>query len=267
MINSIHDFKIFNPNYLDFPKEIRVKHIDDWKYEYFKLTDNIGYWLAESPFYDDGFEKFKSFVSQCPICHLNNEEMCDDSNPFSTIHLPHWSYSAIIDLLKQFYDREIYGNSYIHNPSQSEWGNIFDSSISKPLKWSAFPHLDYAYGIVGNMWFTNHNLEDTGTALYEYSGKIYNIHYDFMVDKSHPLYEDWQKIYNNERSSNWLTISQNELEKWGFKRVGIVPTKYNGMSLYKSNVPHNPYITERCKFRWSHTFAFSHEKFIVNTSL
>ena len=89
---------------------------------------------------------------------------------------------------------------------------------------------------------------------------MYNEIYDFQVDTSHPMHNEWRAISENpQRASAWFNIPDDELEKWGFELIGIAPNKEGTMTMYEANIPHLAYITEGVNFRWSHAFAFSHE--------
>lgn len=267
MISSISDFRILYPSMVNFAKIIKVKSFKDWEYEYIPLSKTVGYWIADSPFYGDGFEIFKNFVLQNPIWKLNIEEQLEDPNPMSTIHLPPWSVEDVLFLLKKFYCANILFDDILVEEKYEEWGNIYDSSIVNPIDCWRLPHIDYQSGIVGNMWFTNHDKNQTGTILYKYLGKFYGNYYDFHVDESHPLHKEWKELNTTKRSKGWKNLSDEELEKWGFIKLGMAPTYQGKMTLYKANIPHSVYIDDTCKFRWSHSFAFSHKPQIKNTDI
>ena len=48
------------PDANNFDRIIKLKNIDDLNIEYVKLDDNIGYWISENPFMENGFELFKN---------------------------------------------------------------------------------------------------------------------------------------------------------------------------------------------------------------
>ena len=267
MITSIHQFKNLYPNMVEFDNLIKVRSVDDLEYEYVALDKRVGYWITESPFYDNGFSMFKHFVHQNPVWKSNNEDGLEDPNPMATIHLPPWSAKKLIHLVKDFYCKNLNLSDSFIEEKHEEWGNIYDSSIVRPLDCWRLPHIDYQAGMIGNLWFTEHSKEETGTVLYHYTGKFYGNYYDFHVDTDHPLHDEWNEWDKYQRTDGWRNLSDDELEKWGFIKLGIAPTNYGGMTLYKSNTPHSVYISESCKFRWSHSFAFSHKPVLKNLDI
>ena len=56
------DFKICYPDANTIDKVLKVKSLDDFATEYVDLGQGIGYWIADNPFYNDGFEIFKNLV-------------------------------------------------------------------------------------------------------------------------------------------------------------------------------------------------------------
>lgn len=268
MITSINDFTILNPSMVKFKDFIKVKSLKDWDYEYFPLEKGYGYWIADSPFYDNGFELYRNFVSQVPVWKLNNEDELEDPNPMATIHLPPWSAKDLINLLKDFYCFHLRnGDRNFVDERHEEWGNIYDSSIVCPHDCWRLPHIDYQAGIIGNLWFTSHSKEETGTVLYKYLGKFYGNYYDFHVDDQHPLHNEWKELDKMKRTPGWKNLSDDELEKWGFIKLDMIPTQEGKMTIYEANIPHSVYINDSCKFRWSHSFAFSHKPPLKNLDI
>lgn len=267
MITSINDFKILSPNITNFRDIVKIKSLNDWDCEYFPLEKGIGYWIAESPFYENGFEVYKNFVSQCPIWKLNNEQSLEDPNPMATIHLPPWSTKDIINLLKKFYSVHLTNEQNFIDECYEEWGNIYDASIVRPHDCWRLPHIDYQAGIIGNLWFTSHTPTETGTVLYKYLGKFYGNYYDFHVDDQHPLHKEWKELDKMKRTEGWKNLTDDELEKWGFIKLAMIPTQESKMTIYQANIPHSVYIEDSCKFRWSHSFAFSHKPPLKNLDI
>lgn len=251
------EFKRCYPDANSFDKILKIKSASDWKVEYFPLTNDIGYWIGEDPFYDNGIEIYKNLIASFPIQKDNNSEYTTDPNPFDTIHLPEWAYKNLCFLVRDFYLRKFKPN--FTAPQIHEWGNVYFKNRSRPISCWRIPHVDYHYGMVANMWFTNHELKDSSTRLYKYHGRIYNNVYDFQVDTNHKMHNEWKSMAENPtRSDSWFNMDNQILEKWGFEFVGEVPTYKNTMSLYKANVCHVAYVSENVDFRWSHAFAFSH---------
>jgi hypothetical protein len=246
------NFTVCYPDRHSFNQVIKIKKLEDWAIEYIPLNATTGYWLAESPFYDNGFEIFKNLVNMFPVCSTNNDDQCLDANPFGTIHLPEWVAKDLINLIKQFYFKNFISSN--KNNQVSEWGNLFRND-ARPFKCFQIPHIDYLAGMIGNLWFTDHLPGTTGTEFYEYTGKMHGLLYDFQVDKAHPLFNEYQST--NYRLPEWENFT--DADRWGFKKIGMAPCQEGKMTLYTANTPHCPYIEKSVKFRWSHTFAFYHD--------
>lgn len=252
------DFKVCYPDANNFDKVIKIKSATEWNAEYVKLTDTIGYWVAEDPFKDDGFEIFKNLIASFPIQKDNNHIENFDPNPFDTIHVPEWVSKSICFLVRDFYHKNVRQDWY--DPQIHEWGNVYFKNKSRPIRCWRIPHVDYVHGMVANMWFTGHDIKDSGTKLYDYKGRMYNELYDFQVDQSHPMHLEWRHASENpQRADAWFNISDDELARWGFDLVGVAPNRAGTVTLYESNICHLAYINETVDFRWSHAFAFSHE--------
>jgi hypothetical protein len=252
------DFKVCYPDANNFNQVLKLKSLDEWNCKYTKLDDDLGFWTCDTPFRDDGFEIFKNLIASFPIQKDNNHPSNFDPNPFDTIHVPEWVSQDVCLLLKDFYLKNI--RSDIYDPQIHEWGNVYFKKNSKPITCWRIPHIDYPFGIVANMWFTDHPIKDSGTKIYRYHGKMYKELYDFQIDENHPNHKRWRAISEfPKRASTWFNIDEAELASWGFELAGIAPTAYNTMTMYRSNVCHLAYITDQIDFRWSHTFAFSHE--------
>lgn len=251
-------FKVCYPDANNFNRVIKVKKLDDWNTQFVPLEKNIGYWIAEQPFYDDGFELFKNVVSSFPIQKDNSHPDNFDPNPFDTIHLPDWATMNVCFLLRDFYFKHI--TDKVYDPQIHEWGNLYFKDRSRPIKCWRMPHIDYVHGIVANLWFTDHDLTDSSTKLYYYTGKMRNDIYDFQVDQDHPMHKEWRALSEfPTRLDSWYNPPEDEMRRWGFELVGETPTKAGTMTMYQSNISHNPFISENVDFRWSHAFAFSHE--------
>lgn len=251
------DFKVCYPDANNFSKVIKIKTLNEWKIEYVKLDGDIGYWIAENPFHDNGFELFRNLISTFPIQKDNNHPDNFDPNPFDTIHIPEWIYKDICFLIRDFY---LSNNKLpIVDPEIHEWGNVYFKSKAKPISCWRIPHIDYAHGMVANLWFTDHDIQDSSTKLYRYTGKMENEIYDFQIDETHKMHNRWKSVAENPtRSAEWFNMSDDELKSWGFEYVGAAPTKEGTMTLYKSNVCHSAYVSNAVDFRWSHAFAYSH---------
>ena len=251
------DFKICYPDANNFDNVIKLKSIDDLNIEYVKLDDNIGYWISENPFVGNGFELFKNLVSCFPIQKDNNDPTNFDPNPFDTIHLPDWVYKNLCFLLKEFYLRN--SQVYIVDPQIHEWGNVYVKNRTRPISCWRIPHVDYTYGIVANLWFTDHAVTDSGTKIYKYHGKMKDTIYDFQIDTTHKMHREWKRLAETPtRANSWFNMADDELSRWGFECLGIAPSKAGTMTMYNSNICHAAYISDNVDFRWSHTFGFSH---------
>jgi hypothetical protein len=254
------DFKYCNPDANRFRDVIKIKKLDNWSVEYFKLTEDIGYWIAEHPFEtDEQFELFKNVIASFPVQKDNSHPDNFDPNPFDTIHLPDWVYQDICFLIRDFYFKHV--TDKVQEPQIHEWGNLYFKNRTRPISCWRYPHIDYVYGMVANMWFTDHDIKDSCTKLYKYHGKMHNDVYDFQLDLNHPMRKEWEAISVKPfRMDSWINIPDDELARWGFELVGSVPTKEKTLSMYKANVCHTAVVGDAVDFRWSHAFAYSHEQ-------
>jgi len=198
---DINDFRKMSISSVYFNDEIKIKSIKNLEYEYIKLDKNVGYWITDCPFVDGSFIKYMEFVKSNPIWRMNNEYDLEDTNPFATIHLPDFSTRPLFNLLYQFYSSTI---GYNKDVSVNDWGNIYFKEHSRPIKRWRLPHMDYVSGLVANLWFTNHDINSTGTNLYFYKGVTHGINYDFQVNESHPLYKEW---HNDNVLSKYFSCS------------------------------------------------------------
>jgi len=242
------------PDANSFKDIIRVKSLEDWHVEYVPLTDTVGYWVGDDPFYDNGFELYRDLVAMFPIVSSNNDKYCWDANPFATIHLPSWASEAIAVLIKEFYLKNI--SPYGNNSQINEWGNLYRND-ARPLKSYQIPHIDYQAGFIGNLWFSSHEPGTTGTNIYEYTGKYIDSAYDFQVDPTHPLHKKYKA--NLYRLDKWENFSDKDAENWGFKKLGFAPCIEGKVTMYKANQPHCPWLDDSVKFRWSHSYAFHYD--------
>jgi len=251
-------FKVCYPDANNVNKVLKLKPIEDFNAKYIKLDNDIGYWVSDHPFVNNGFDIFRELIASFPIQKDNNHPDNMDPNPFDTIHVPEWVSGNIVSVVEEFY--RMSNTKTIFVPQLHEWGNVYFKEKARPITCWRIPHIDYIHGMVANLWFTDHDIVDSGTKLYRYTGKMYNEIYDFQQDTNHPRYKEWQQLADKPiRADAWFNISDEELQTWGFECVGIAPTKEGTMTWYKANVCHLAYISEKVDFRWSHTFAFSHE--------
>ena len=79
------DFKRCYPDANSFDKVLKLKPLENWKVEYVPLTNDVGYWVAEDPFYDDGFEIYKNLIASFPIQKDNNREEVWQRDPKKTL--------------------------------------------------------------------------------------------------------------------------------------------------------------------------------------
>jgi len=250
-------FKRCYPDANNFNQIIKLKKIHDWKFEYVELGQGIGYWIVEDPFEDDGFDHFKNIINCFPIQKNNSLNSSTQPNPFDTIHVPEWVHKDLCLLVRDFYIKHCTIN--IVDPQVHEWGNVYFKNLIRPISCWRIPHIDYEYGMVANLWFTNHKLEDSCTKLYKYHGVIKDLRYDFQIDTTHKMHQEWKYIAENpKKNEGWFNADDNELKRWGFEYVGSAPTREKTLTMYNANVCHTPFISDDVEFRWSHTFAFSH---------
>ena len=246
-------FNVCYPDANEFDHVIKIKSLEEWNVEYVPLDKDIGYWVADNPFQNNGFEIYKKLIGTFPIQKKNNNLECVDPNPFATIHVPTWASKPIIKLIESFYVKHV--NNFVSEAQFNEWGNVYQRD-ARPIDKFRIPHIDYESGIVGNLWFTDHPKDSSGTKLYRYKGKIIGLYYDFQIDSDHPLYRE--NLNRSNRLESWKNFSTEEASYWGFEEVGMAPSIYSKITMYSANVCHAPYVAEHIDFRWSHTFAFFH---------
>jgi len=252
------NFKRCYPDANNFSSLIHLKKIDDWKVEYVELEKNIGYWIVENPFIDDGFELFKNVIGAFPIQKNNSLVSSTQPNPFDTIHVPEWVHKDLCLSVRDFYVNFTKRNDIV-DPQVHEWGNLYFKDTVKPISCWRIPHIDYAFGMVANLWFTDHDVNDSCTKIYKYHGNIKDLIYDFQIDTNHKMHEEWKHLSENAvKSDHWFNTDDKELSRWGFEYLGSAPTKEKTLTMYMSNICHTPFVSENVNFRWSHTFAFSH---------
>jgi hypothetical protein len=255
------NFRYCYPDANEFDSVIKIKSYDDWNIEYVKLTDDIGYWIADNPFLDDGFDKYKNLASSFPIVKSHNHHNCKEPNPFESIHLPEWMCNGILLLMKSYFEPQFPPH---FDMRFSEWGNVYFKEKSKPLEYFRIPHMDFPCGVVANFWFSDHKPNTSGTSLYHYKGKTYKdgsnkMYFDFQVDTDHPKFQECRELFQcRKRLPQWKSFSKEECEYWGFEEVGIAPSIQSKMTLYNSHTPHAPFIDPSVQFRWSHTYAISY---------
>ena len=241
----------------EFPDHIHVKEPKEWDVEYVRLTQDIGYYIADDPFKEGSFDLYRQLASTFPIMTDTNRSDCRDPNPFATIHLPHWCNMDIFRLMRGYF------KNWFHAPVEqlnlTEWCNLYFKDESRPWNYFRLPHVDGPKGLVSNLWFTDNN--DAGTKLYKYHGKVINggdnkLYYDFMVDPEHPLFNEVKELcLNMKRLEGWKNLSEDEERHYGFECVGIAPCKKGTMTLYDTEISHTPYIEDTCDFRWSHAYC------------
>ncbi len=242
----------------EFPDLIKIKKPTDWNVEYIKLTDDIGYYVADDPFEDGSFDLYKSLAATFPIMTDTNKTNCRDANPFATIHLPHWCCIEIFRLMRGYF-RTWFGDAEVEQLHLTEWGNLYFKEESFPWDYFRLPHVDGAKGLVSNLWFTTN--PDSGTKIYKYHGNLFKgkddkLYYDFMVDQEHPLFNEVRELCTHmKRLDGWKNLSDDEERHYGFECVGIAPCKEGTMTLYDTEISHTPYIEDSCDFRWSHAYC------------
>lgn len=261
----VPNFKRCYPNANEFKKIIRIKSLSDWQIEYVQLDRELGYWIAESPFYDNGFDLYRELIANFPIVKDTNLDGCKDANPFATIHLPEWCCIDIFILMKSYFEDKL---PFHTSMNFSEWGNLYFKEESKPYDYFRLPHCDGPNGIVSNFWLTNHSENESGTLLYRYHGKIIKgpdnkLYFDYQADKNHPLFNECKELsLSKKRLSKWTPLTIEEERYWGFERIGVAPSHENTMTIYRTEIPHAPYVGSTCDFRWSHAYSITVESIL-----
>jgi hypothetical protein len=255
-------FKRCYPNSNQFADLIKIKSVDDWKVEYVQLDNEIGYWISDSPFYNDGFDLYRNLVSTFPIVKDTNLEGCSDANPFATIHLPEWCCLDIFILMKSYFSKRF--PVYL-NMNFSEWGNLYFKDEAKPYDYFRLPHCDGPNGIVSNLWFSDHPVDECGTVLYRYHGNVIKgpdnkLYFDYQFDKDHRLFNECRDLsLSKKRFDKWIPLTIEEETYWGFERVGVAPSRQGSMTIYNTEIAHSPYVGPTCEFRWSHAYSITFE--------
>jgi hypothetical protein len=253
---QIPHFKRCYPTVDKFRDIIKVKSLEDWDVQYVN-----GYWIAESPFYDDGFEIYRDLVSTFPIVKDTNLDGNTEANPFATIHLPEWCCLDLFLLLKSYFESSF---PYYTSMNFSEWGNLYFKKESRPWDYFRLPHCDGPYGIVSNFWFTDHPIEESGTRIYKYHGKTIKgpdnkLYFDYQCDSKHPLFEECKHLsINKTRLDEWKPLTEEEEKHWGFERLAVAPSYKNTMTIYNTETPHCPFVGDTCEFRWSHAYSINY---------
>ena len=71
-------FNYCDPDANTFDSVVKFKNFVDIDKEYIKLDNDVGYWVFDTPFLDNiSFHKFRSTVSNFPICKNNNFGIID----------------------------------------------------------------------------------------------------------------------------------------------------------------------------------------------
>jgi hypothetical protein len=229
-------------------------NIHDWDIEYTELDTNIGYWTGNHPFCtDDDFNIFKEIVSSYPIHQLNNNSTSYSPNPFATISTPPWVHEPFCQHIESFWTNF---SEEFHPYKWREWGNVYFRGRCMPVDKWRIPHIDSAGGVVCNLWL-DVDENATGTNLYHYKGTVENEKYDFMYDSNHKLYKEYCNVADNKRNP-WSNFTKDEAEHWGFELLASIPAQTGKVTMYNTNIPHAPYITNSVTTRWSHAICIDY---------
>jgi hypothetical protein len=254
MLKTNFDFKRCYPSREEFFDVIQIKTADEWEIQKVSLADGVEYYLADDPFKGDGFEIYRDLVAAHPICSHNNGTKPRNGNPFEIIHIGDWVAQPLCLLIKEKF-------SLKGGVDLAEWGNVYHKGKVGQWEFFTLPHCDAAWGMIGNLWFTDHDVKDSGTHIYRYDGHIEQaqdnqMYYDYQINQNHPLYDECKRLsHNQKKATNWTNITPELEEYWGFTRLDTIPSRERTMSLYAPNIPHTAYISDSIDFRWSHTFA------------
>lgn len=211
------------------------------------------YWIVEDI---DSILDFQLYKMQLSNCILYKNNPC---NPFINLKIDDTSYTNVMrEFLKDFYQRNLNSNQSL-NSEFLTWGNIYQREKSKCTKFSLIPHIDSYQiydGIVSNIWM-NEDLGDSGTNLYHYHGNIiktpYGYKFDFMVDTSHAKFNDYHEL-------KCVSVSGYEnfdWSDWGFEYLGIVPSQYKTMTIYKITTPHTAFIPNNVEYRFGCSYLYA----------
>lgn len=220
--------------------------------KYHKLSDKVGYWKITDVDSLLDFDAYKSKVKKSSFGRKNS------INPFYNQPISHIDETHImLKFLEDFYHKNIDKNLPQHS-GYDAWTNLYDKKSFKCNESGLIPHIDsvnFRHGIVANLWL-NKDIEGSGTNLYHYNGKVIEYmgryKFDFMVDSSHPLFEKYHFLDNNKKKS----YTNKDWTDWGFECVGIAPSEYKTITMYKINTPHTAFIPENVEKRYSASFLY-----------
>lgn len=221
--------------------------------QYHKLSNTVGYWVIKDIDSIVDFDKFKLLIKKSKFTTKN------PFNPFNNQKISHIDQThTILNFLEEFY------HTYVNKstPTKKEydaWTNLYEKKKFKCMSAGLIPHVDsvnLSTGIVANMWL-NKKVSGSGTKLYRYSGKIIQTNYgskiDFMVDPSHKLYTKFHSMTNTDLNE----FVNNDWSSWGFEYLGMAPSEYKTMTIYKINTPHTAFIPENVIERYSASFLYA----------
>lgn len=220
--------------------------------KFHQLKNNIGYWVIDDIDSIIDFDKFSKEVYVSEFV---------DKNPFNPFSNQKISYIpetfTVLKFLEKFY------HTHVNSRTASEknydaWTNLYQKSKFNCMSAGLIPHIDsvnLSQGIVANMWL-NENVSGSGTKLYSYSGKTVKTNYgyklDFMVDPNHKFFDRFHRM-TQEKVTKFVN---NNWEDWGFTFLGMAPSQYKTMTIYKINTPHTAFVPETVDERWSASFLY-----------
>lgn len=221
--------------------------------KYHKLSNKVGYWTVEDIDSIIDFNEFKSSVEKSKF---------DNKNPFNPFRNQKISdidqTYKLLNFLETFYHTHV-NKSTPREKEYDAWTNLYEKKKFSCMQSGLIPHVDsinLTTGIVANLWL-NKEVFGSGTKLYQYSGKIIQTQYgskiDFMVDPSHKFFNRFIELTNSTLSE----FVNNDWSSWGFECLGIAPSKYKTLTIYKINTPHTAFIPENVVERYSASFLYA----------
>jgi len=222
---------------------------------YYPLKYGIGYWVIDDL---DSIFDFDSLMKEIDDCEFLDNR-ANVFNPFRNKFIDSLNGSLLIqDFIRKFHKEHISPDT---NPSFDEfscWTNHYTKKRDKMFsEIGLLPHIDHLddfkqNSIACNLWITE-DVEGSGTNLYKYHGEMRDGMYDFSYDRNHPLFDAYKKLRALPPKTEYINY---DWELWGFELLGMAPSKYKTMTIYKSLVPHNAYIPYEVQIRNSCSFFY-----------
>jgi len=220
---------------------------------YHPLKYDVGYWVVEDI---DSILDFDVFVADVNKCEYDGKDT--PNNPFFNKNITQLDGTeAIYQFLNEFYREYVNPEAKPTFANASSWSNFYSKELFGCYEQALIPHQDieegfYDTGIACNLWLTD-EVEHSGTNLYKYHGEMIDNRYDFCVDPNHALNGSYVRLKDMPKKKQYINYSW---EAWGFEFLGMAPSKYKTMTIYKTNVPHCAHIPYDIEVRHGCSFVY-----------